>query len=340
MLPATTVESIRLALERAESVLVICHVSPDGDAISSLTAAGLALEQLGKTFTLVCDDGLPERFLYLPLSHKVSSEPDSNIKYDLIIALDAGDASRLGRAYAALMETSPPLINIDHHITNTNFGQINLISPEANATTEILLHLFPSLGVVLTEELAVCLLTGLVTDTLAFRTAGVNAATLRAAATLVEAGANLFDVTSKALALKPVSTLLIWQIGLNNMRMEDGLLWTSISSGEREEAGHLGGSSFGLGNMMADVYQAKLSAVMLEMADGRVSVGFRCRPPYSVSDLAMSLGGGGHHLAAGCTVEGPLAEAVSLVVERSKESIRRQRLALGQRRQTSDVQPH
>jgi phosphoesterase RecJ-like protein len=92
--------------------------------------------------------------------------------------------------------------------------------------------------------------------------------------------------------------------------------------------------------MMADVYQAKLSAVMLEMADGRVSVGFRCRPPYSVSDLAMSLGGGGHHLAAGCTVEGPLAEAVSLVVERSKESIRRQRLALGQRRQTSDVQPH
>ena len=328
MLPATTIESIRLALEKAESVLAICHVSPDGDAISSLTATGLALKQLGKTFTLVCDDGLPERYLYLPLSSGVSSEPDPDFSYDLIIALDAGDVGRLGMAYADLAEPRPLLINIDHHITNTSFGQINLIAPEANATTEILMHLFPSLGVELTEEIAVCLLSGLVTDTLGFRTAGVSAGTLQAAAKLVEAGADLFDVTNKALALKPVSTLLIWQIGLNNMRMEDGLLWTSISNSEREKAGHQGGSSFGLGNMMAEVYQANMSAVMLEMADGRVSVGFRCRPPYRVSELAISLGGGGHHLAAGCTIDGPLAEAVCLVVERSKESIYQQRLAL------------
>jgi phosphoesterase RecJ-like protein len=328
VLPATTVESIRLALEKAESVLVICHISPDGDAISSLTAVGLALKRLGKTFTLVCDDGLPERFLYLPLSREVSPEPDPNVKYDLIIALDAGDVGRLGKAHADLAEPRPPLINIDHHITNTRYGQIDLVSPEANATTEVLLQLLPSLGVELSQELAICLLTGLVTDTLGFRTAGVSAATLQAAATLVEVGADLFAVTNKALALKPVSTLLIWQIGLSNMRMEDGLFWTSISNSEREEIGYQGGSSFGLGNMMADVYQAKLSAVILEKADGRVSVGFRCRPPYSVSELAMSLGGGGHHLAAGCTVEGPLAEAVSLVVEKSKESIRRQRLAL------------
>ncbi|UCG25654.1 MAG: DHH family phosphoesterase [Chloroflexota bacterium] len=339
MLPAAAIESIRLALEKAETVLVICHVSPDGDAISSLTATGLALEQLGKTFTLVCDDGLPERFLYLPLSHKVSARPAPDVKYDLIIALDAGDARRLGKAYADLAQPRPLLINIDHHITNTRYGQINLVTPESSATSEILLHLFSFLGVELTEELAVCLLTGLVTDTLNFRTAGVNAETLRAAATLVEAGAVLFDVTSKALALKPVSTLFVWQVGLNNMHIEDGLLWTSISNSEREEVGHRGGSSFGLGNMMADVYQAKLSAVMLEMADGRVSVGFRCRPPYSVSELAISLGGGGHHLAAGCTIDGPLAEAVSLVVSKSKESIRQQRLALSQQR-TSDVRRH
>lgn len=340
MLPATAIDSIRLALEKAKSVLVVCHISPDGDAISSLTAAGLALTQLGKNFTLACDDGLPERFRYLPLSHKVCSEPDPNVQYDLIIGLDSGDVSRLGKAFADLAEPKPLLINIDHHITNTHYGQINLISPEASATAEILLYLLPSLGVEMNEELAVCLLTGLVTDTLAFRTAGVNAGTLQSAATLVEAGADLFDVTSKALALKPISTLLVWQVGLNNMRMEDGLLWTSISNGEREAAGHQGGSSFGLGNMMADVYQAKLSAVMLERADGRVSVGFRCRPPYSVSELAISLGGGGHHLAAGCTVEGPLAEVVSLVVEKSKESIRQQSVALRERQQTSDVQLH
>jgi phosphoesterase RecJ-like protein len=328
VLPATIVQSIHLALEEAHSIMVISHIAPDGDAISSLTATGLALEQLDKVFTLVCDDGLPERFRYLPLAARVISEPDPELDYDLIIALDAGDASRLGRAFRELPEPKPFLINIDHHITNLGYGQIDLVVPGANSTTEILLQLFPSLGVNLSAEMAVCLLSGLVTDTLGFRTAGVNADTLRAASTLVDAGANLYEVTTKALTLKPLSTLLNWQKGLNNMRMEDGLLWTCISNAEREEAGHQGGSSFGLGNMMAEVYQAPVSAVMVEMPDGQISVGFRCRPPYSVSELAIGLGGGGHHLAAGCTVEGPLDEAVSLVVARSKESIRRQRSAL------------
>ena len=329
MLPATVVDSIRLSLEKAESILAICHVSPDGDAISSLAAVGLALEQLNKTYTLLCDDGLPERFRYLSLAGRIVSAPDPDTVYDLIIALDAGDASRLGQAFTALPEPAPTLINIDHHITNTRFGQVNLVVPEANATVEILFELFPALGIDLTEDLAVCLLSGLVTDTLGFRTAGVSANTLRIASELVDAGANLYKVTTKALTLKPMSTLLIWQKGLNNMCLEDGLLWTSINSAEREEAGHHGSSSFGLGNMLAEAYQAPVSVVLVEMADGRVSVGFRCRPPYRVSELAKSLGGGGHHLAAGCTVEGPLDQAVALVVGKSKESIRRQRLALG-----------
>lgn len=340
MLPATTIESIRLALEKAQSVLVICHIAPDGDAISSLAATGLALQQLDKKFDLVCDDGLPERFHYLPMADKVRSGPNPERVYDLIIALDSGDASRLGTAFANLPEPGPALVNIDHHITNSRYGQIDLVVPEANSTTEILLHLFPALGVDLSDQIAICLLSGLVTDTLGFRTAGVSAATLRAAATLVEAGADLYEVTTKSLTLKPLSTLLVWQKGLNNMRMEDGLLWTSINNQEREQAGHEGSSSFGLGNMMAEVYQAPMSAVIVEMSDGQVSVGFRCRPPYSVSELAMSLGGGGHHLAAGCTLDGPLAEAVSLVVTRSKESIRQQRLALKQCQQAADGQFH
>lgn len=338
MLPATTIESIRLALEKAQSILVICHIAPDGDAISSLVATGLALEQLDKKFDLVCDDGLPERFHYLPVAEKIRSVPNPERAYDLIIALDSGDAGRLGKAFADLPEPKPAVVNIDHHITNSGYGQIDLVVPEANSTTEILLYLFPSLGVDLSDQMAICLLSGLVTDTLGFRTAGVSATTLRAAATLVEAGADLYEVTTKALTLKPLSTLSIWQKGLNNMHMEDGLLWTCINNREREQAGHQGSSSFGLGNMMAEVYQAPVSAVMVEMPDGQVSVGFRCRPPYSVSALAVSLGGGGHHLAAGCTLDGPLAEAVSLVVARCKESIRQQRLALQQPGQAIDGQ--
>jgi phosphoesterase RecJ-like protein len=106
------------------------------------------------------------------------------------------------------------------------------------------------------------------------------------------------------------------------MKVEDGLVWTSISESERLETGHNGSSSFGLGNMMANAYGAMMSAVLLDLGNGRVSVGFRCNPPFRVSELAESFGGGGHHLAAGCTIEAPLSEAEMLVVSRSKEIIR------------------
>ena len=325
LLPAS-VEAVVLALDTAERILVISHAAPDGDAISSLIATGLALQHLEKKYSLVNDDGLPERFCYLPLATKIMRTPESTGGYDLIIALDAGSPRRLGKAYLDLPKPLPPILNIDHHITNTLFGEVNLVVPEANATVEILFHLFPALGVKITPDLATCLLSGLVTDTLGFRTAGVTASTLRTASDLVDAGADLFTVTTKALNLKPLSALLMWQKGLNNIQIEDGVIWTSISNKERLDTGHEDLSSFGLGNMMAEVYEATMSAVLLELPDGRVKVGFRCRPPYSVSELAMGLGGGGHHLAAGCTLEGSLEKVETLIIDKSKESIREQRV--------------
>lgn len=328
MLSSSVIKAVQQALSTAGNVLVITHVSPDGDAISSLAAAGLMLQQLGKQYTLVCDDGLPERFSFLPNSDRIKSKPELGLEYQLVISLDAGDRERMGLAYANLSRPLPPIINIDHHITNTLYGDIDIVIPEANATVEILYHLSTGLGLAITPELATNLLTGLVTDTLSFRTAGVTASTLFTAAALVEAGANLYEVTSQGLDIKPMSTVLIWQKGLNNIQMEDGVLWTSISNREREEAGHMGTSSFGLGNMLSEVDEAAMSAVLLETESGHVSVGFRSRPPFNVSQIARSLGGGGHDLAAGCTVDGPLDEAEKLVISRSIESIRQQRLRL------------
>jgi phosphoesterase RecJ-like protein len=109
------------------------------------------------------------------------------------------------------------------------------------------------------------------------------------------------------------------------MKMEcDGVLWTSISHEERIAIGHVGSSSGGLVNMLANVDEAAMSAVLLEDED-RVYVGFRCRPPFNVAELALNLGGGGHPLAAGCTLESTLKEAQSLVISMSCESIRQQR---------------
>lgn len=324
-----TSQQIRQAIFQAEYILVITHVGPDGDAFGSLTAMGQVLAQWGKRATLVCDDPVPGRFRYLPLIETVRTTPDSGGHYDLIIAVDCGDEKRMGQAYANLPTPAPFLINIDHHITNTYFGDINLVNPEATSAAEMLYLLFVELEVTITVDIALSLLTGLVTDTLGFRTRGVSSRTLRIGSELIDAGADLNLVTTQGLKLKPMSTLRLWQVGLNKMKLEQGLIWASLSREELKAIGHTSSSSGGLVNLMSDVDQAAMSAVLLEMPDGTIQVGFRCHPPFSVSELALNLGGGGHPLAAGCNLPGPLAEAELLVVKMSKEAIRQQQAQLG-----------
>ena len=217
MLDSSLIESIGQALEKAEKILVITHIAPDGDAMGSITATGVAVKQVGKDYRLVCDDGFPRRFEYLALADEIETESDRSIAYDLIISLDCGDTERMGKAYTGLPDPIPPIINIDHHITNTNFGTINVVSATANSTTEILYELLPELGVVLTTDLSTCLLTGLLTDTLGFRTANVTSHTLRVASALLDSGLDLFSIMTRAMDLKDIATLLIWQKGLSNM---------------------------------------------------------------------------------------------------------------------------
>ncbi len=315
-------------LDRSDQILVATHIQPDGDAVSSLLATGLALKALNIAYDLVCDDKPPLRFNFLPGADRILTSAPQDVKYDLLIALDAADLERLGHAYADLDQPKPPIINIDHHVTNPDYGVVNLVDGRASSTTELLHHLLPLLGVEITTDIAKCLLTGLVTDTLNFSTSSVSSITLRAAASLVDAGADLFEIGQKGYKLQQLATLMLWQVGLKNMKLEEKLLWSTISNEEKHAAGHAGSSSFGLGNFMADVHQAAMSAVLVELDDGSVAVGFRCRPPYDVAEIATTLGGGGHRLAAGCKVDGPLDDAEKLVVSQSKIALRKQRAQL------------
>ena len=148
---------IQFAIEKAGRVLVIAHVDPDGDAIGSLTAMGQGLQQLGKRVTLVCDDAVPKRYLTLPMAADVRRAPNTDIPYDLVIAVDCGDRSRMGWAYDSLPEPKPTLANIDHHVTNTHFGAFNIIEPNAGSTAEILYRFLPEIGVVETEKVQIAI---------------------------------------------------------------------------------------------------------------------------------------------------------------------------------------
>ena len=318
-------DSIKQAINEAQTIFVLTHVDPDGDAIGSLTAVGNALARKGKQVTMACDDNVPGRFRFLPLTDKVQKGTSPEAVFDLAIALDCGDESRMGRTFADLKQ-KPFLINVDHHVTNTNFGQINLVDGEATSTAEMLYELLVAIDVDITADIALSLLTGVVTDTLGFRIVGVTPRTMEITSALMAAGADLSLVTMLSLNLKPLSTIRLWQIGLNQMKLDNdtGLAWTSLTYRAQQEVNFNSPSSAGLVNILANIEEAVMSAVLLEQRDGSVRVGFRCRPPYSVSEVALNLGGGGHPLAAGCTLDGPLAKAESLVVGMCKEAIAQQ----------------
>ncbi len=314
----------------ARNVVVLTHVGPDGDALGSMTAVGQVMKRLGKELTMVIDDKLPERFSYLPLFDEVRDSVPQDVDFDLLIAVDCGDEMRMGDAYGAV-SSRPFVVNIDHHITNNNFGRVNLVPSSVASTCEVLYALLTHLGYTIDEPLAISLLTGIVTDTLCFRTANTSPQTLQIASALIEAGAELTPIVSRALIVKPYNTIKRWREGLSNMKLEAGVAWSAISRNARTKAGYDGGNSAGLASMLSDIEEAACAAVLIELDDGRISLSLRSRPPFDVSVVAVELGGVGHALESGAALDMPLEEATNEVVSRLKAAV------LAQRAQTENA---
>ncbi len=323
----TIVNKIKESIVQASNILVTTHIGPDGDALGSMTAVGQMLTAMGKQFDMVCDDGMVRKFDYLPLAKDVRRRVDRKKIYDLMIAVDCGDEFRMGYVYSRLT-CEPVLINIDHHISNNNFGHINLVVADVTSTAELLANLIPQMDVTIDKGIATSLMTGLVTDTLGFRVTGVTGQTLKIAGDLISAGANLAEITSKALVLQELNTIKMWSKGLNKMHVEDMVSWAVISIKDQLAVSEDPVSSHGLGNMIADIHGVAMGVVFTEKEDNEIRIGFRSRPPWDVATLAAELGGGGHRFAAGCTQHGELDDVVQYVITRAKAVIAEQKATL------------
>jgi phosphoesterase RecJ-like protein len=312
-------------IHAATNILVVTHLAPDGDALGSLTAVGGWLQREGKTVTMAVDGGMSRRFDFLPLAGEVRDKSADG--YDLLVALDCGDAGRMGEVFASL-KTRPLIINIDHHATNPNFGDLNWVDPSAASTAEMLYFLLHEIKIPLDLAIATSLLTGIVTDTQSFSTSNVTSRSLIAAAGLMEAGANLSQITEQAFSIKPHAAMRLWGIGLSNALVEDGLAWVKLSARDKQRAGYDGTGSAGLVTQLVNIQEAAMSAVLVEQDDGRISVSLRSRLPFRVSDVAVAFGGGGHPQAAGCQLDMPLEKAELVIVDACKYALLEQKDAL------------
>jgi phosphoesterase RecJ-like protein len=321
-------------LRQAGRPLLVTHIAPDGDAAGSLLGMGWALRALGQAPILACQDPLPRRYDYLPGFEEVVSGP-GEVPFDLVVALDCSDVSRLGSVVRVDELGAIPLLNVDHHVTNLRFGVVNLVDAKAVSTTEILTRVFRHLEVQLDARIANCLLTGLVTDTRGFRTANVTADVLRTAVELMTAGASLPTITRNGLDRRPLEALRLWGAALDRLQFSDGVAWTSLPLEVQNAKGAAGNGVTGLTNMLIGVEGACMVAVFTEREDRQVEVGFRAVPGFDVAGIALGLGGGGHKLASGCLVPGPLEEAERQVLAMLREDLYRQR-----RRISTDDQRH
>ena len=317
------VEAIAEAIRKAQRILVVTHVSPDGDAIGSLLGLGWALEGLGKEVILACADPVPRHYRYLPGSGRIVQAPDPT-GVDLVISLDGSDRERMGAAYDANRLQGVPLANIDHHVTNVRFGTWNWVDPSKASTAQLVLDLVDHLGIPLDGQVALCLLNGLVTDTLGFRTPNTGPGELAAAMRLMEAGASLRRVMHHAFNRRPFSSIRLWGLALQTVRLDGRVIWAEVTQEMQRLAG---GSDVGNGslvNFLIAAEGADVAVVFTEKEDGRVEVGFRSVAGVDVSGVALSLGGGGHPQAAGCTLSGPLPEARERVLAALAQAIRDQ----------------
>jgi bifunctional oligoribonuclease and PAP phosphatase NrnA len=304
---------LRQAFQNANTILITSHIRPDGDAVGSVLGLGLSLMQIGKKTELVLADGVPGNFRYLTGSDQIKKRAAGN--FDLSVVVDSGDLPRIGH----ILDGVQPDINIDHHVTNQNFARINLVDPESAATSAILAEFIPQWGLPINVDVANALLTGVIVDTIGFRTSNVSAKTLRIAANLMDIGANLPEQYHRGLIQRSLRAARYWGAGLQKIETSGRLLWTSLTLEDRKITSYHGNDDADLVNMLSTIENMDVVIIFVEQKDQHVKVSWRSQNGMDVSQIALHFKGGGHPAAAGADIPGKLEEVKDQVIKKTSE---------------------
>ena len=290
--------TIRQQLAAAQKIVVVGHIRPDGDAVGSMLGLTHALRANGKTVFPVLQDGMPDKYAFLPGAAEVRTSVPSD--YDYLIVVDSSDMMRTGKVLDGIPE--PDLV-IDHHNTHDNFGELEYVLPEVEATALVLVESLPRWGLTITQDAATCLLTGLLSDTIGFRTANTQPAALRAAADLMEKGADFHDVYLKTLSDKTLAEARYWGQGLSKIQQNGAIVWSELTLNDRIISSYQGNDDADLVNILSAI-KGPLMTILFVEQEGGVKISWRSVEGVDVSKLAREFGGGGHKAAAGADVEG------------------------------------
>lgn len=312
------------AIRAADRITAICHENPDADTLGAAMALRLVAGRLGVAAEVVSGDGVPPFLAFLPGAADVHRTPQ--LEPALAVVVD-GSLERTGsvaRDCGAWLARAT-VANIDHHVSNTRDDPLALVDASAAATCEMVALLLPDLGVDLDEQIATCLLAGIVQDTHTFVHPNATPRTLRVAASLVEAGADLHAINRAVYADKPYATVALWGRMLAGMgeRRDGRIVHAAMTLEQLRETGAAATAAEGFVDLLGITRDARINVLFKEQSSQEVRVSVRTVAPLDAVAITGAFGGGGHARAAGCTVLASLTEARAQVLAECERELDR-----------------
>ncbi|MDT8420569.1 MAG: bifunctional oligoribonuclease/PAP phosphatase NrnA [Desulfuromonadales bacterium] len=303
-------------IEQGNSFLIASHGSPDGDAIGSTLALALALQQMGKEVVALNVDGVPETFAFLPGADKLVTGIEATRQFDVGFVLDAGELRRAG---VPVEDHCKTLINIDHH-PHSDFGDICYLDTSASATAALIYRILKACGFPLCLDIATSLYTAILSDTGSFRYSNADPEAFAIAGELVELGIDTWEIASRLYESQPAQRMMLLARVLPTLDISGCGKFASVTMSTEmlEAAGARAEDTDGFVNYPRAIQGVEVAVFFRQISQEQTKVGFRSRGAVDVGEFARKLGGGGHHNAAGVTIDGPLEE-VRLAVLRLLE---------------------
>jgi len=310
-------------IKEASHILLASHSEPDGDAVSSLLALGLAIGKMGRKTTIYNASPIPAVYRFLPSVERIVRHIKKAATYDVALVLDCGDLPRIGEDSTTVSQI-PVVINIDHHISNTGFGDIQLIDPLACSTAEIVYRLIKAMDVPIDNAMATSLYTGILTDTGSFRFSSTNQAAFAISQEMAELGVEPHDVAQHVYGTYSLGRIKLLNLALDSIEISDNgkLSIMTITGAMFAETRTQPEDADGMINYARRIEDVKVAALIHEQKNGIINSNGQCRYHVSlrsdgsvdVAAIAGSFGGGGHASAAGFQVETTLTKLKSDII--------------------------
>jgi phosphoesterase RecJ-like protein len=316
-----TVQQIVEAIHSNSSFLLTTHEGPDGDAVGSSLALASFLRNIGKDVTVFFQDPVPDLYSFLPGADTVLSHiPDR--EFDVAFVLDIGEKKRAGAEFCAFSRVATT-INLDHHLSCDKFGDYNLIDSRAAATGILVYRIARASGYSFDRDTALCIYVAIITDTGSFRYSNANREAFSVAGEMIECGVNAWGVAEQLYENQPQKRLELLSKCLPTLEVFKGgqAASVTVTHDMYSTCGADAELTDGFVNYPRSIRGVEVAIFFRQLEEKKFKVGFRSKGKVNVAAFSAALGGGGHHNAAGCTVEGTLDDVKNIVYRIVEESL-------------------